>query len=126
MGNLKIFEDMIEDSLLALNTAYVAKVIKCNGNTATVLPLTKSKQYGNAAVEPSVISDIPVIQSSRYKLQTTTIDGKEVLTPTALAAGDIVFCVCADRNITEAKNGRMSTPPIGHHSRSDSVVVGIL
>lgn len=109
MGHLSVFENMIEDKLLNLNTAYIAKVTKYSDGIATVQPLSMRKAYGGSAVKPSLISNIPVIKSAR-----------------PLEKGDIVLCICCDRDITEARNGNMTTPPIGHHSLSDSVVIGQL
>lgn len=120
------FTDLIEDKLLALHTAYIGKVLSYSNGKADIQPLNMTKQYGKAAQKPSVVKNVPVIHSARYKMQTTTIEGTTVITPTELSTGDLVFCVCAERNITEALKGNMATPPIGHHSKSDSVVVGIL
>lgn len=153
MGNINFFNDLIEDKLLDMNIAYIAKVLSCTEKTATVQPLTMIKQVGKQAQASSIVSDIPILESAKYKMGypidtisyvknvsvTTKKDGKyvtdvslnvergsiDVIVPTNLAVGDLVFCVCSDRNITEAKNGNLSTPPVGHHSLSDSVVVGI-
>lgn len=57
---------------------------------------------------------------------TTQKDSKDIVTVKSIAAGDIVICVCCERNITDAKKGVNSTPPVGHHSMSDSIIVGIL
>lgn len=119
-------ENIIEDKLLNLHTAYVAKVLSYSGGKATVQPLNMVKQYGKVAQAPSIVKNIPVVRSARFKLNTTKIEGVTVLTPTEISKGDLVFCMCADRDITEALKGNMSTPALGHHSRSDSVVVGIL
>lgn len=142
MGNLSLFENIIEEKLLGVHTAYIAKVISYNNGQATVQPLGLVKQYGKAAQKQPVVSRIPVIQSARNKIievnrscgtGVTGGENCELLTENRthlelepLAAGDLVFCMCADRDITEAKNGNMATPALGHHSLSDSVVVGIL
>lgn len=154
MGYSKFFENMIEDKILEINVAYVAKVLSCTEKTATVQPLTMVKQYGEKAQAPAVVSDIPILESAKYKMgypfstisyvKNVTVETKksggyvtdvllnvekgnvDVIIPTDLAVGDLVFCVCSDRNSTEAKNGEMSTPPVGHHSLSDSFIVGIL
>lgn len=138
MRNTGFFNDIVDEKLLDLNTAYVAKVISVIGNEAKVQPLNMIKQYGKSAQKPSPIT-IPILKNARYKLTKKTIryvskvsnhspeyNEIDVAVPTEIAAGDVVFCVCADRNITEAKKGVLSTPQIGHHSMSDSVIVGIL
>jgi hypothetical protein len=131
MGNVSIIRELIEKELLELRTGYIGKVLSFDGTTAKIQPLLMTKQYGKPATKHSVVSNVPVIESARYKLGEKTIncgDGiyNEVLTKVPLAAGDLVFCMCADRDITEARRGNFATPPIGHHSISDSVVVGIL
>lgn len=135
MGYSSIMEDMIENKLLSLHTAYVAKVLSYSGGKAKIQPLNMVKAYGSKAQKQDPLSGVPVINSARYKLSTKTIyyvdhEGKEqstqVVTARSLQAGDIVFCGCAERDISSAKNGDISTPSIGHHSMSDSVVLGIL
>lgn len=152
MGSLKFFDNMIDDKLLSLRVAYIAKVLRCENKKATVQPLTMVKQYGQTAKKSAVVSDVPILESAKYKIQTGTVDYvknvtlttekkgeyvtdvslniiKEsiaVIVPSEVSVGDLVFCVCADRDITEAKNGMLSTPSAGSHSLSDSVIVGIL
>lgn len=136
MGNFKVFDDLVEDKLLNLHTAYIAKVISFNGSEATIQPLGMTKQYGKSAEKQSVVSNAPVVQSARNKIGTKEISyvynssgatkTETIVTLIPLSAGDLVFCVCAERDITEAKNGNIATPQIGHHSLSDTVVVGIL
>ena len=134
MGMQKVIDAIMESKLLNLHTAYIGKVLSYSNGKATVQPLGMVKQVGKAAQKQAIVSNIPVIQSARNKIGTKTITydyngntkTETVLTLSPLAAGDLVFCVCADRDITEAKRGRNVQPQIGHHSQSDSVVVGIL
>lgn len=184
MGNLNFVENMIEQKLLSLHTAYLAKVLSVSGDlkTAKIQPLGKTKAYGEAAVSQSPLTDVPVVHSARYKytletlthvtnttvtttensisyvtgtsISTSSADGyltsaraqnthgsatfltdakavneketKDMVTVVPIAPGDIVVCVCCERNIADAKNGKNSTPPAGHHSMSDSIIVGIL
>lgn len=57
---------------------------------------------------------------------TKTKETKDIVTVKPIATGNIVVCVCGDRNITEARKGNNATPPAGHHSMSDSIIVAIL
>ena len=129
MGNLSIINDIIEDKLMGLHTAYVAKVLSYRDGRASIQPLTMVKQYGNTAKKPSILTSVPVLSCARYKLipkqENDELEATDI-TFKSLAEGDIVFCVCAERNISEAKKGNMAVPPIGHHSMSDSVIVGVL
>ena len=134
MGLQKFIDEQVESRLLNLHTAYIGKVLSYSDGKATVQPLGMVKQVGKAAQKQAIVSNVPVIQSAQNKIGTKTITyeygagtkTETILTLSPLAAGDLVFCVCADRDITEAKRGRNVQPQIGHHSQSDSVVVGIL
>lgn len=149
MGNLTAFENMIEKKLLNLHTAYLAKVISTNGNTAKIQPLGMSKAYGESAQNQSPLSSVPiaaqrivnntieVVSDVSCKIEKdgdTVKDVKIDVSKTMInipqikpiSAGDIVICVCCERDITDAKKGINSTPALGHHSMSDSVIVGVL
>lgn len=140
MGKLTAFENMMNNKLLNLHTAYLAKVISTNGKTAKIQPLGLTKAYGETAQKQSVLSSVPILQSAhKVKIKTITyvksvdFDTKKVIEETAtiteivpISAGDIVYCGVCERSITEAKRGNNSTPVLGHHSMSDSVILGVL
>ena len=150
MGSMTFFENMIENKLKNLHTAYLAKVLSVNENTAKIQPLGMTKAYGENAQKQSPLSNVPIATHKVKKEEievvtdvscnvTTDADGyvtdvsvsasKETLEYAKiqeLKAGDIVVCVCCERDITEAKKGVNSTPAIGHHSMSDSVIVACL
>lgn len=139
MSKLKWFEDMVETKLLNIHTVYIAKVLSTDGKTAKIQPLGKTKAYGEEAKSQSPLSDIPIIYSARWKLKKVKLQYVEnvvnhspiikyvdILVPTDIAAGDLVVCVCGERDITEAKKGNNTVPALGHHSMSASVIVGIL
>jgi hypothetical protein len=152
MNAVSVINDAIEKKLLDLNVAYIAKILSTNGTTAKIQPLGMIKQVGETAKTKAPVSNVPIIESARYRLiekkvqhvtdvsiETESSDGyltsaslniqKEtvtVLVKEPLKVGDTVMCLCADRDITDAKNGKNSVPVIGHHSMSDSVVIGIL
>ena len=135
MGWQDIINNIVDQKILDLHCAYIAKVLSTDGITAKIQPLDMMKQYGKAAQTQSVIEKVPIIQSARYKL---TEEGKEFLTnPTTTGArdfpvlkqieeDDIVVCLCADRDISQTKNGSVALPAHGSHSLSDSIIVGIL
>lgn len=129
MGNLSFFENMIEKKLMDLHCAYIGKVVWTDGETATVQPLGLIKEVGSAAKAQAVVSSVPV--ACRYKLAMEKItDGNgnlvTVAVPTEIAKGDLVVCLCTDRDISAARKGNNELPPAGRHSISDSVIVGIL
>lgn len=125
----EVIKKMIDGKLLDLHTAFLGKVLSANEKTASVQPLGKIKQYGEEAKSQAPLSGVPI---ATYKLEKRTIttcdDGtvEDVAIIKPIEAGDIVVCICCDRDITEAKRGINGTPAIGHHSLSDSVIVGVL
>lgn len=150
MGLQTIVENVVEQKLLNLHTCYLAKVISVSKNltSAKIQPLGMTKAFGESAKAQSPLSNVPIAQSARYKISAKDItylkdvstsksdgyvtsvseskDTQKVAVLESLEAGDIVVCVCAERNISDAKKGVNSTPPRGHHSMSDSIIIGVL
>lgn len=123
MGYSKFLEAMIENKLMNLHTAYLAKVISVKGSTAKIQPLGNVKAYGESAKQQAPLSSVPIIQSARNKI---TVKG-ETVKATPISAGDVVICLCCERDISNAKKGVNSTPAVNsRHSMSNSVIVGIL
>jgi len=137
MSEIGVIGNIIENKLMDLHTAYVAKVISISGNRAMVQPLTMYKEAGSAAQKPAVVG-ADILRGARYKLRPETItyvsSGSDYATPITktvmvgdpLSRGDIVFCACAERDSTEQKRGRMSESSVRRHSLSDSVIVGVI
>lgn len=153
MNSLGVIEDMIEAKLMDLHTAFLAKIVSTNGSTATVQPLNMYQQYGESAKKCAVIPNVPITKQARYRVHPTTITyltsasistttgGEGFLTSAkvntnsgsstvagiaSIAAGDVVFCLCSERNITEAKNGTVALPTLGRHTMSDCIIIGVL
>lgn len=149
--NGNFFENLIEQRLLDMHTAYIGKVLSIDGEKAKVQPLGMYKQYGETAKKQAVVS---AVIATRYKVTkmkeityvedstlnvskngdgvvsgvtiSNTKQTKTIPIVEELKAGHIVICVCCDRDITEARQGNNAVPAVGHHSLSDSVIVGIL
>lgn len=98
---------MINNALMQTHTAFCAKVISVSGNLAKVQPLNMIKAKGGNAQKQAVITKVPIL--------------KHVGT---LKSGDTVFCVCAERDITETRKGKFALPVQGRHMISDAVIVG--
>jgi len=129
MGNASFVDKLVERKLMDLHCGYIGRVISTDGESATVQPLGLMKGSGSAAKAQAVVSNVPV--ACKYKFSARTIkDGNgnnvTVAVPTMIAKGDLVACLCADRDITEARRGNNELPPAGRHSISDSIIVGIL
>lgn len=122
MGNLKFFESIVDRKLLDLHTAFLGKVLSISDNVAKVQPLGLTKEIGGEAHSYAPVASVPMTNQARYKFKVKN----EQVTAKPIENGDIVICVCCDRDITEAKRGKSVLPPIGHHTMSDCVIVGIL
>lgn len=146
MGMSEVLGGIVEEKLLNLHTAFVAKVVSVqNESLCTVKPLDKIKAYGQKAKAQAVITNVPVLNHVRHfslVKQSLNVEGTEgggTITPDPhpapdnvghlkvepLRAGDIVLCVCAERDISSSVNGVSTTPPVGHHQIKDAVVVGL-
>lgn len=133
MGNLSFINSAIEKKLMDLHCGYIGRVIWTDGETATVQPLGMIKSTDSDARTQAIVSNVPV--ACKYKLDAKSItytggDGVSrnqiVAVPAMIEKGDLVACLCADRDITEARRGKNELPPAGRHSISDSIIVGIL
>lgn len=134
MGNLSTFDHMMEKKLMDLRCGYIGKVLSTNGVTAKVQPLGKIKDSAGETKDQAPVSDVPV--ACRYKIRKKTIshlistsgatETLDIAIVEELKAGDLVACLCSDRNIEDARRGINSVPPAGRHSISDSIIVGIL
>lgn len=133
-------EDIIEAKLLNLHTTYLAKVVSVSGGKATVQPLSMIKQFGRAAQKLAPIPDVPIAGHCKGRVVekdlryvsgvsggSTSFSNAKILTFEPLRAGDVVVCCCGERDISEAKAGKISTPVSGrHHDLSDSIILGVL
>ena len=136
MGYAKVFENMIEEKLLYLHTAFIGKVTKVYFDEdsgwrpykADVQPLNMTTLVNGKTVKPAIIKDVPILDNAKYKFSVSMEedDGTSGITGVRMQKGAIVFCLCAERDITEAKKGKMAAPPIGHHQQKDCIIIGQL
>lgn len=147
MGFGNNIDNMISEKLLNLHTAFIGKVVRVQGaDKCSVQPLDKIKAYGQAAKSQAVISNVPVLNHVRHytlvkqSLTGSCPDGSVSISPNPhpsadneghlrvepLRSGDIVLCVCCERDITSSSQGVSTTPPVGHHQIGNAVVVGLL
>ena len=131
----EVINDQIESKLLDLNTAFFGKVVAVKGGKADVQPLQMYKSYGGEAKQHAVLKDVP-IPKTLYKIELIEWEANPPgdhpphkhdvhvkLVP--LMEGDIVLCVCVDRDISETQNGSMALPSLGHHELKDAVIVHV-
>lgn len=138
MGILATLDKNVERKLMGMHCAYIGKVISFSKEqgTAKVQPLGLTKRPGDdkPALQP-VVDNVPVLcgckvlehfdalvkdASSGIEVEKRIVLGRDI------RAGDLVACICADRNISAAVRGRSELPPAGRHSISDSIVVAAL
>ena len=115
-----IFNEMIEQALLQVHTGFCGRVVSVSGNLASVQPLNMVKAVGGQPQKQAVIPNCPVLDSA---VKFTSLSPAAVR---RVQTGDIVYCVCADRDISETRGGNFATPVSGHHTLAGAVVVGIL
>ena len=125
--------EFMEEKLLSLHTAFIGQIVSIKAGKARVQPLSMIKQYGQEAIQPAVIDDVP-IPKSLYKIElfpyipkndpSHTHRGHVMLVP--VQTGDIVLCVCVERDISDTQNGNMAVPNVGHHEIKDAVIVHVL
>lgn len=128
---MKIIEDVIEEKLLYLHTAFLAKVISTDGKTAKIQPLNMIKQKGEQPIRLSPIEDVPILDHvKKYKIErcpcSTVENPKKHVEWLEIEAGDIVYCLCCERDITEARKGKEALPVTGHHQIQDAIIIGLL
>lgn len=124
MSMTTVIKNMIDGELKNLNVAFLATILSLSGNKAKIQPLGLIR--GTEVRKQAVITKVHIANSARYKFSTTKIDGETVAVPTPIQKGDIVLCVCCDRNIDAALKGENALPPAGYHNKSDCVIVAII
>ena len=121
MGMSGVLDGIVEEKLLNLHTAFIAKVVSVQSESkCSVQPLDKIKAYGQKARSQAVITNVPVLSHVRH------FEGTEQVTMSPIEKGDIVLCVCAERDISSSIKGHSTTPPVGHHAIKDAIVVGLI
>jgi len=152
MGMSETFDNLVEEKLLNLHTAFIGQVVSVQSpSMCSVKPLDKIKAYGKSAKAQAVITKVPVLNHVRHytlvkqSLSVTVQDtytggGSATVAPNphpsednighlkveSIKAGDLVLCVCAERDISSSSKGVSTTPPVGHHQIGNAVVVGLL
>ena len=138
MGMGGAFDAIVEEKLLNLHTAFIARVVSVQSESkCAVQPLDKIKAYGKPAQAQAVITNVPILSHVRHytvsnqllsatqgAISPSTHGGHISISP--IRKGDLVLCLCAERDISSSANGMSTTPPVGHHQIKDAIVVGLL
>lgn len=141
MSMTTTIRNIVEEESKRLHVAFLAQVLSVGGNKAKIQPLGLIREYGGKAQKQAPITNVHIAQSARYKITTKDIEyvtdvtfgvinvakkSETIAQVTPIKKGDIVMCVCCDRNIDAALKGENSLPPIGYHNQSDCVIVAII
>ena len=146
MGLEKYFNAMLAQQSMETNVAFIGKVVFVTPDlgAAEIQPLGLLQQQNEAARPQANVGGVPIIESAKYKIRASTLryvsgvsgggstsarteySEIEILTREAIAAGDLVICVCCDRDIRQALKGVNALPEPGSHSINSAVIVGIL
>ena len=106
-SGINAIHGMINNALMQTHTAFCAKVISVSGKSAKVQPLNMVQAIGRTAKKQAVIEHVPSLEHVKD-----------------VAKGDTVYCLCAERDITETKNGKFDLPVKGRHMLSSAVIIG--
>lgn len=104
---LNAVNGMISNALMTTHTAFCGKVLSVSGRSAKVQPLNMIKAIGGAAKKQAVIENVPILQHVG-----------------TVKKGDTVYCLCAERDITDTKKGNFAIPAAGRHMLSSAVIIG--
>ena len=141
MSMTTAIKTIVDEKMKSLYVAFLAEILSVNGDKAKIQPLGLVRDYGGAAKKQAVIANVHIAQSARQKIETkeieyiTSVDfdnssvkkGKTTIVQSVpIKKGNIVLCVCCDRNIASALKGENALPPIGCHNQSDCVIVAII
>ena len=129
-----IINEIMNEKMKSVHVAFLAQILSVNDNKAKIQPLGLTRQYGGTAQKQAVITGVHISQSARYKFKMKDLaydlnnatKTQTIVEPTPIEVGDIVLCVCCDRNIDAALKGKNELPPIGSHNKSDCVIVSII
>ncbi|WP_411503486.1 Gp138 family membrane-puncturing spike protein [Brevibacillus centrosporus] len=114
----KLIDAVVRKRLADMNVAFPCRVISCDEGkgTAVVQPLFQMTDKS-----PSPIQNVP-IASHKYKTDSGEIKKiKHIVEP-----GDLVYVVCADRQMRDALTGAVTQPSSQRiHDRNDAVIVGV-
>ena len=123
---LHMIHGIVNNALMATHTAFCAKVLSVSGNTARVQPLNMVKAIGGDAKKQAVLDNVPILKPTY--IPTVRCGGDDCNVSAGITlnikAGDTVYCLCAERDITETRKGKFAVPVAGRHMMSSAVIIG--
>lgn len=136
MARSAAFGNMIEQALLNTHIAFVGKIVKVKGDFASVQPLNMTQSMDGTITKLPKLDNVPILKSVRKwdkKEEIISSSGGDPAhthkiqhwEPKRPEPGDVVFCVCSDRDIADTQKGEFAVPVLGHHMLSSAVIVGV-
>lgn len=123
-ADTNFFKNFRNQILFSINTAFPAKVLAFDESSleAKIQPLFKVKEVGEEPETVPVIEGVPALKHE------FSVEGGPVQSyDPVLKVGNIVLCVCAQRSLDDAFEGK---PYYAGKSRildiQDAVIVGVL
>lgn len=119
-------QSAINNALMQTHTGFFAKVLSVNGWEAKIQPLNMVKAVGGKAQKQPAIIKVPILKPTYFASSARCSESEcnVSLAYERIKAGDTVYCVCAERDITETRKGKFALPVKGRHQLSDAVIVG--
>ncbi|MGF9906967.1 Gp138 family membrane-puncturing spike protein [Brevibacillus porteri] len=115
----RLIDEVIRKRLAEACVAFPCKVLTFDESKgiASVQPLFQLNEQA-----PSPIQNVPVT-GHKYRMD----NGEIEKVPHILEPGDIVFVVCADRQIRDTLSGSITKPSSQRiHDKNDAVIVGVM
>lgn len=105
-----VIKDIVSEEIKSIHCAFLAKVLSIKDGKAKIQPLGLIREYGGTAKKQAPLTNVHIASSVRN----------------GVAVGDVVLCVCCDRNIDAALKGENALPPAGYHKQSDCVIASVV
>ncbi len=133
MNEFNFFKNLIEQRILSIHTAFLAKVISVDDDGATVQPLMslKSSATGEQTAVGYIRAVIPKnikfkCEDITYRVSDASSATKTVVVPDDITVGDIVYIGICERDITNAKTGGAELATMRTHDMNDGVILCVL
>lgn len=115
----KLIDGLIQKRLAEINVAFPCSILSYNKETgiAVVQPLIQFSED-----PPTPIQNVQALGMKKF----VSIDRPPEIHFPELENGDVVYVVCADRQIRDALTGAVTQPSSKRiHDRNDAVIVGV-
>lgn len=136
---IKIIENIIDDKIHDIHTAFIGRVVQINGNTAKVRSLTYSRNTDSYEEQTVVSAVIPLNVKLRQEEITyvthvsysengglsVETDTKQIIVSEDIAVDDIVYVGICERDISNAVKG-IAAEPVRFHDMNDGVILKVL